>query len=253
SGRARPLAELAHELDQEIAVRLPAPPAAATAPLDAAEIYRRRIPGVLLVTRVYKCQRCPNWHHSGSSTGFVLTADGLCATCRHVFEGEEEGMMVAATCDGRAYAITQIVASSKIDDIALFRVEARGLRPIPLRSGAPVGSDIWVISHPHHCHFLLTDGILARRAEKTGGILGNRADFGDTATPVINITADYGSGSSGAPVLDRFGNAIGMVSLTTAVRADGKKTSDPQMTIHTCVPAERILRLFDRSASQPAK
>ena len=60
---------------------------------------------------------------------------------------------------------------------------------------------------------------------------------------------DFGLGSSGGPVLNEFGQAVGMVSATTAVKAgDDCKTHDQsnkytQMTFNYCVPAESIVKL----------
>ena len=63
-------------------------------------------------------------------------------------------------------------------------------------------------------------------------------------TRTIEITADYGVGSSGGPVLDMSGNVVGMVSNTQGVYADPKERRNFQMNFHICVPAESILSLI---------
>ncbi len=65
----------------------------------------------------------------------------------------------------------------------------------------------------------------------------------DKLTQTLEITADYGVGSSGGPVLDLSGNVVGMVSNTLAVYADSKDKRSLQMNFHHCVPAESILTL----------
>lgn len=244
AGGLRTKEQLAREMVRQVCdapVRVPGPNRADRRP---GELYEQCAPGVLVLCRVYKCDKCPNWHHAGEGGGFVLTPDGVCVTTRHMFEGEQSGHMLAVTCDGVVYPIQEILAASEIDDVAVFRIAAHGLPTIPLRGGAAVGEDLCVISHPRHHHYMLTRGLLARRAEKFGGVNGDLKEFERVATPVLQITAEYGIGSSGGPVLDRAGNAIGMVVNTTTVYVKPKDHEDPQMAIRTCIPAERILALL---------
>jgi hypothetical protein len=63
---------------------------------------------------------------------------------------------------------------------------------------------------------------------------------------MLEITAEYAIGSSGGPVLDERGNAIGMVCATDTIFADAQKKEDPQAVVRTCVPAESILRLIGK-------
>jgi hypothetical protein len=247
SGAARTPAELAAQLE----VDSPPPtldlPRSTGRPLPLPALYEQCGAGVLLITRMYKCEKCPNWHHSGEGSGFVLTADGVCVCCRHSFEKEARGFMVAATWDGAVFPITQIVASSRADDIAVFRVDTFGkpLTPIPLADPGPAGSPVCVIAHPRHHHYLLTTGVIARHAEKGGGIRGNLRDGRREFTPVLNITADFGVGSSGAPVLNPAGAAVGMVVSTITVYAAHDDEQEPQMALKNCTPATQIRRLLE--------
>ena len=70
----------------------------------------------------------------------------------------------------------------------------------------------------------------------------------------MQITADYARGSSGGPVLDAYGNALGMVASTSPVftappippaGAKDIKPSTPsqQMVRHNCATARAILEL----------
>ena len=43
--------------------------------------------------------------------------------------------------DGKTYPVTEILAASKVDDIAIFRVKGTDLKPLPI---LPEGKDIAV-------------------------------------------------------------------------------------------------------------
>lgn len=246
SGAARTPAELAAQLDDEQPLPELELPRPSDRPLPLPALYEQCGAGVLLITRMYKCEKCPNWHHSGEGSGFVLTADGVCVCCRHSFEKEAPGHMVAATWDGTVFPITQIIASSRADDVAVFRVDTFGkkLTPIPLADPGPAGSPICVIAHPRHHHYLLTTGVIARHGEKGGGIRGNLGNRRRDYTPVLNVTADFGVGSSGAPVLNPAGAAVGMVVSTITVYAEHDDQKEPQMALKNCTPATQIRRLL---------
>jgi S1-C subfamily serine protease len=258
AGAATTCEELGRQLEFADPVTVAGLPGPAVARVDLPNVYAQRAPGVLVIVQMSKCGKCPLWHHRGEASGFVLTDDGVCVTCRHVFEREREGYLVAADRDGVVFPITEVMASSGTDDVAVFHIDiapasesaAPRLSPIPLRSGVRVGEDVSVIGHPRHHHYVLTRGIVSRRAERFGGVHGGRK--GQSATPILNITAEFGVGSSGAPILDDAGNAVAMVASTLTVHSEGRKdddahkTGDAQMVMRTCIPAESILRLLGR-------
>ncbi len=216
-------------------------PAASAEAMALPALYAARAPGVLVVAEVYKCTRCPNWHVGGEGAGFVLTSDGVCVTNRHMFEGRRGGYLMAAGADGVVRAVTGVLASNEGDDVAVFTVEGEGLAAIPLQAGAAAGLDVAVISHPNQNHYTLTRGIVARRARRAHGINGKSEDL-HALTEYLNVTAEYAVGSSGAPVLDLMGNAVGMVVSTQTIYADEEKKEHPQMVMRLCVPTEAILK-----------
>jgi hypothetical protein len=71
----------------------------------------------------------------------------------------------------------------------------------------------------------------------------------------MQITADYARGSSGGPVLDAYGNVVGMVASTSPVFTSPPTTTAPatkdakpatqsqQMVRHNCATARAILEL----------
>ena len=71
-------------------------------PLTAAETVERYRKGVLVVSGLYKCKRCPLWH-SGAASGFMLTEDGAFCTSYHVVDNKDNDTIVIMTGDGRQY------------------------------------------------------------------------------------------------------------------------------------------------------
>jgi S1-C subfamily serine protease len=251
-GRTRAYSELAAELERTEGVQAAGLPAEGARQVTLPQLYEQRTRGVLFLARLYQCDKCNRWHLGNEASAFALTADGLCVTCRHVFTGEQDGRVIAADAEGNVFPVAEVVAASEADDLALFRIDLAGAvptgtpapEPIPLRAGAPTGTAISVISHPSGRHYYMTRGIIARRMEQRNGVNGRVRGLGGRTTPVINITADYAVGSSGAPVLDDLGNAVGLVVQTSTIDADPKKADDVQMVVKTCVAAERVRALL---------
>jgi len=182
-----------------------------------------------------------------AGTAFALSADGILVTARHVFEGEQEGRLVVSDSQGAVYPVSELLASSVGDDLALFRIDATDLVPLPLRTDAQIGTAVLVISHPGSAYYTLTRGSIARfgHNSRLRGVPPARARRMRPA-PTLEITAEFGHGSSGAPVMDAAGNVVG-VALSTRMVPLSEEQKVPQMWIRTCAPAQRVLRLLKRT------
>ena len=219
--------------------------ATAGPPLDGAEVYRRAAKASVLIGSAYKCDKCTKWHNTLAS-GFAVTADGVIATNHHVAAGATGEAMGVMTADGRFYPVVEILAADKAHDVALLRIDAKDLAFLPLRDDAPAGSPIRCYSHPANTFGCLSEGVIARyfhmnEPERNGAVF-------------MQVTADYARGSSGGPILDAFGNAVGMVASTSPVftaspaPSPGSKdakaaTPSQQMVRHNCATARAILEL----------
>lgn len=78
----------------------------------------------------------------GTGSGFVVAADGLIATSLHVI-GEARPIKVQFA-DGQKFDVTEVHAWDRRSDMALIRIDAKGLTPLPLgdsdtlEQGAPI-------------------------------------------------------------------------------------------------------------------
>ena len=255
--------ELHQELDRsQFTLELPK---ASTTPLTSQELYRRATESVFLVAGLTKPSGDETAWQTSFSTAFVVHEDGILSTSAHVFDHDDhDDAVVVMDVRGQVYPVLEILAANRTGDTCLFRISKKGLRPLALGSAAHPGSQISVIGHPGDSFFYFSAGHIANYERDEEGLLW------------LNITADFGQGSSGGPVMDEAGNVIGQVSRTYTLYAGGdasnrrrhprvvrqaadhqpddgpsetdesaavRKRADPQMVFKACTPVSSIRAL----------
>ena len=213
-------------------------------PKQPAELYGACRKSVVMVGKIVKCKKCDDWH-TRIATGFVIGRKGIIVTSRHVIAKDEQMKAIAVrTWDGRLFPIEDVLAVSKVNDLAVLKVDADDLVPLPIASRAPVGTQVFVIGHPGKHFYAMTDGIVSGQFFRRDGKDGPKYRE-------MTVTADFANGSSGAPVLDRTGAVVGIVRRTTSVYANQQKgiKTNVQMVWKRCVPSSPLLELF----SEPSK
>ncbi|MEM7205764.1 MAG: serine protease [Planctomycetota bacterium] len=196
-------------------------------------IYDECAPGVVIVGRMFHCDQCPRQHLSTSS-GFMVSADGVFVTNSHVLQGDPEDHIAIMTSDGAVHPVVELLARDRAADVAVARAVAkRPFAPLPLRQDARVGEEVFVISHPAAHYHVMTSGIVARGTH-TG------------RSPAFMITAPYARGSSGGPVLDARGNVVGMVKSTKSIYHEPMREvpKNLQMVMRYCVPSAAVLNVL---------
>lgn len=180
--------------------------------LSPEEVYRAAERSVFVVGSVYP-DKGGKWETGTYATAWVAAADGVLVTNWHVFEDLKPGEVFgAADRDGTVSPVTDFLGGDKTADVAVFRIAAKGLTPLPVAPAhAEVGSWVGVISHPGDLFYLYTQGTVTRYSAHTN-------DDGLTEK-WMGITAEYASGSSGAPVLNKYGAVVGMAALTLSLDA----------------------------------
>lgn len=200
---------------------------------------------VVVIGSISKCKECPEWHMDSVSAGWFMTPDGLIATNYHVLEDEEAEQLGVMTADGRVFRIEEVVAADRHGDAAILRIEADGEQWewLPLASGAEPGGEVRILSHPDGRFYSLSTGIVSRLHRAP-------AEEDGEARIWTTVTADFGAGSSGAPVLNERGEVVGMVSSTAVLLADPEEGKDPaaedvQMVFKDCVSLETMRGLLE--------
>ncbi len=215
------------------------------APFNTEEIYSRRSSGVVIVGMLGRRAKNARYEVAGSS-GFALTSDGVFVTNYHVIDDPQAEGLVVMTRDGVVTPVTEVLAADKVADIAILRAPGAQFQPLPLaNTESQPGAPIWVIAHPDHNFFSLSQGMVSRH------FMAN-TEVG--RTPQMAITADFGVGASGGPVLNSRGEVTGMVCSTTSVYYSDVKAriQDLQMVFKHCVPVSSIRALLEKGQSQAA-
>jgi hypothetical protein len=211
--------------------------------IEPRELYTKCRNSVVIVGRIYRCDKCNNWH-TNASTGFVIGREGIVVTNYHVLASTIKAEAIAiGTWDGRVLPIQEVLAASKASDLAVIKVDADDLVPLPVAPSAPVGTEVFVIGHPVNHLYMMTTGIVSSDFLcKERGKPNPRHE--------MTITADFAKGSSGSPVLDRTGAVVGIVRSTTPVYYEKKHGvgTKIQMVMKYCIPSASLLKLLGQSA-----
>jgi serine protease Do len=175
--------------------------------LSAEEIYKLALPSVFMIGSVFKDKE-GEWQDGLYATAWVVGADGVLVTNWHVFEDLEEGEVFGAVDHkGNVYPVVEFLGGDKVADVAVVRIDAKGLAPLALSDAYPeIGSWVGVLGHPGDNYYVFTQGHVTRYST-------NKNDDGKRER-WMGVTAEYAGGSSGSPVLDKRGAVVGMAALT---------------------------------------
>ena len=170
--------------------------------LSLQEIYDKNIPSVASII----CD-------SGTGTGVVLSDDGYIVTNCHVVEGA--GSITVLLTDERQFEAT-LVGADAISDLAVLHIEADGLVPAELGDSAvlDVGDSVAAIGDPLGVELrgTMTNGIVS-------AINRDVATGGRTLT-LIQTNAALNSGNSGGPLINCYGQVVGINTMKIGVFND---------------------------------
>ena len=134
----------------------------------------------------------------GHGSGFFVRPN-LIATNFHVIDGAAKGyarLVNTAT----TYPIEDFTATDETNDLALLKVTAHGVTPLPLgdSDAVQIGETVYVAGNPLGFEGTFSDGIISGRRDSAG------------KKERLQMTAPISPGSSGGPVLNRKGEVIGV-------------------------------------------
>ena len=141
---------------------------------------------------------------ASSGSGFILTEDGYVVTNHHVVEGATK--LTVILYDEREYEATYIGGSPQ-NDLAVLKINAQGLTPLPLGRSDDliVGDQVIAIGNPlGELTSTLTVGYISAKDRKitSDGSLVN----------MLQTDAAINSGNSGGPLLNMNGEVIGIIT-----------------------------------------
>lgn len=163
--------------------------------MDAAELLSRVSPAVVTIF---------GFNQAGvqlsQGSGFIVASDGLVLTAWHVVARAAKARLrlsSGASCDAKGLTAWDIDA-----DFAVLKVEGTGLPTVPLGDSDVVrqGESILVLGAP-----------LGLEKTASQGIVSAVRDW-PRQGKVLQVTAPISPGSSGGPLLDAQGCAVGVIS-----------------------------------------
>ena len=178
----------------------PAPPANTGQPLTVAEMTRLVKPAIANITVYY-----PGLGAAGG-TGFIVRSDGLMVTNRHVVEDIDTVTAKIEVQHGEAVEFTgRVLGTGILTDLAVVKLSSnRTFNTLALGDSDNVsyGDEVTAWGYPVGS-FLGADPTL------TQGIISSpRRIFDDTY--YMQTDAAINPGNSGGPLVDRYGNVIGV-------------------------------------------
>ena len=167
--------------------------------LSLQAIYEKAIPSVVSIS-------CTLSSGTSSGTGVVISSDGYLLTNCHVVEGATS--IIATFADGQTLP-ARMVGQDKISDLAVLQVEANNLVAAEFGDSSVlrVGDSVAAIGDPlgSKLRGTMTDGIISainRDIEADGRMM-----------TLIQANAALNSGNSGGPLLNCYGQVIGINTL----------------------------------------
>jgi regulator of sirC expression with transglutaminase-like and TPR domain len=139
----------------------------------------------------------------GLGTGFVV-GEGLVATNLHVV-GEGRAVTVELADDKRHEA-TAIHAFDRNLDLAIVRIDAKGLPVLSLADSAAVkdGQPVVAIGNPHGLKHSVVAGVVSGRREVEG-------------RSMLQVAIPVERGNSGGPLVDMQGHVVGVITAKSVV------------------------------------
>lgn len=168
--------------------------------LTAQKVYAKVNPATVLVV-------AQTGESASIGTGVIMTEDGYVITNAHVISGGESCWVMLA--DGWDYD-AELVGFDADQDIAVLKlVDAEGLPTVEFGDSelAEVGDQVYAIGNPLGVELrgTMTEGIISainRNVELEGRTLN-----------VLQTTAALNNGNSGGPLINRYGQVIGINTL----------------------------------------
>jgi S1-C subfamily serine protease len=217
--------------------------------LTARDIYKRDAPGVVFVrSQIVQRTQSPfdfglpqEQQGEATGSGFVVDKDGTILTNAHVVNGATK---VTVQFEDKQSVDAKVLGKDESTDLALLRVDPKGLKLTPLTLGSSrgvqVGDPAIAIGNPFGLERTLTTGVIS--AVKRTIQAPNNFQIDDA----LQTDAPINPGNSGGPLIDATGKVIGVNSQI----ATGGSTSTGNVGIGFAVPidtAKQIIPQLKRS------
>lgn len=163
----------------------------------------------------------------GVGSGFIISDDGYILTNNHVV-ARSNGIFVTMT-SGKEYK-AKIIGTDPRTDVALIKIDAKGLTPLPIGDSTKLKKGQWVlaIGSPFGLDSTVTSGIVSAINRDTGDYL-----------PFIQTDVAVNPGNSGGPLINLAGQVVGVNSQIIS-------QSGGFMGISLAIPIDEVMRVVEQ-------
>jgi len=193
--------------------------------LSVAQIAQKMTPSVVGIVS----ENLTNPMYSGSGSGIVLTEDGYVITNCHVIQN---GNKITVVLDNGDSYDARVIGSDEQTDLAVLKIDASGLVAAELGDSDKlvVGDLAVAIGNPM--------GMELQGSVTSGVISGVNRDItiGNRTMTLIQTDAAINPGNSGGPLVNKYGQVIGMNTVKISVEGyDNLGFAIPMSTIKPIV------------------
>ena len=196
------------------------------------QVYDKNIDSVVSIS-------CSSSNGSSSGTGVIFSANGYIVTNSHVVENAQT--ITVLLTDQRTFTAT-LVGADPVSDLAVLRIQATGLTPAEFGDSGQlrVGDAVAAIGDPLGAQLrgTMTDGIVSaiNRDVVTGG----------RTLTLIQTNAALNSGNSGGPLLNCYGQVVGINTMKISAFADSTGVEG----LGFAIPSTTVKEIVDQLISQ---
>ena len=131
---------------------------------------------------------------------FVQSADGKLITNYHVIDGAYSAKV---TLGGTTYDVQQVLAYDKDIDAAVLQISASGLKPVVIcEQEHKAGETVYAFGSSKGMTATFSDGMITHAKREESGVT------------YVQHSAPISSGNSGGPLINSYGEVIGINTLT---------------------------------------
>ena len=206
----------------------PAPTPALTSPSGTvltplasfAPVVHAADPGVVTINTVgEEVEMSPFTHRRraqlthGLGTGFVVDKNGVILTNNHVVQ--DARAIEVKLSDQRVFP-AKVVGRDPVTDVAVVRIDAKELRPLPLgdSDGADIGDWVVAIGNPFGLAHTVSAGIISAKGRTNQDVPLDPSGYYN----FLQTDASINPGNSGGPLLNLRGEVVG---INSAIRGGG--------------------------------
>ncbi len=167
--------------------------------LSAEQIYAKCAPAVFYIEVYDSAGKLIN-----IGSGFFINSSGTAVTNYHVIDKAHSASV--KTVDGKTYNVLGLYGTDEANDLAILKIDGSDFRYLETANSDAVktGATVYAIGNPKGLESTISQGIVSYINRKIGNMT------------FIQTTAPFSSGSSGGALIDTYGRAIGVTTLTTS-------------------------------------